>query len=176
MKKLFYSLVLLMTAGFCYAQQSSVIERIESFEQANFMPHLVDKGHHFEVGLGPALSSGGIGVTLHGGYYLTHRIKTYSELTLGKNYNELSVHATYNYEAIPSLRGGFYFHIGLSTGLGMTTGNGISLSPLLGPTIGVSHHFFERWSIGVRATANALYLINSDWLLAGGSVALMYKF
>ena len=167
MKQLFVAALLLC---------SGLLAAIQNVNAQNYEPHLVDRDNHFEVGLG-ANFSGAFSATLHGGYFLTHRINASADMSYGRYYKEFLANMTYTYEAIPSLRGGFYFNLGLSAGVGATTYDRyVNWSPIIGPTIIFSHHIFDHLSLAARATGNALALLNDEWVWGSGAVMMIYQF
>ena len=142
----------------------------------NYYPHLADQSQRFEVGLGAGYS-GDFGVTFHGGYHLSHRVNVTADLLVDPHYGFLDLNSSilYTYEAIPSLRGGFFFNIGFSAGIG--TYKFDDFYPFLGPAVGVKHHISDHFALASRVSYNVLEpFTNLDCFPVNSAVTLLYLF
>lgn len=161
MKKSFLLLAFILITSFCFAQ-------------GRYNAHLAEQSNRFEVGLG-----GGYiydyGITLHGGYHLTHRVNVSSDISFARYYMDWISSIMYTYEAVPSLRGGFFFEVGASAGIGTTTHFDIAY-PFLGPAIGIKHHISDHFAISSRAAWNTLSLMDIDCVEFNGALTLLYLF
>lgn len=186
MKKTFLLIALFCLSTLCFSQNKyddGLYKNSAVFNPNadNYTPHLVDRANRFELGIGVAANDyEGAGLGLHGGYYLSHRVNASADLFLTDYYQSVIADLSYTYEAIPSLRGGFYFNIGVSAGLGVEglfqKDYKIELHPFLGPSLSVRHHIFEHFALASHVAGNLLSLVNDDWSIVTGNVMLIYQF
>ena len=168
MKKILFASVVLLLA--CVSMNAQSILSEEELIAKHYTPHVVDMKNLWDVGLG--LNFGTFTVDVMVGYNFSRRLNAVADLSLGSEAISLLATGNYMYEAIPSIRGGFYFNLGITAGLlsakdqlyysydtDETTYSRLTI-PFLGPSISFKHHIFDHFAIGARGSYNLLTLID----------------
>ena len=170
MKRIIIASVSLLLACVSLNAQNPLSE--EELIAKHYTPHIVDMKNLWDVGIGVNVAT--VGVDFIAGYNFSRRINAVADLSIGigSGVHSLLVTGNYMYEAVPSVRGGFYFNIGISAGLvnyelqsyySSDTGTSNTIRktiPFLGPSFSFKHHLFDHFAIGARGSYNLLSLIS----------------
>jgi hypothetical protein len=151
---------------------------------SNYVPHLVEHRNSFDIGLGAGFSydEDAFSFSLRGGYYFTDRLSLCADLLIvyDESFLQLLPTLSYTYEAIPSIRGGFYFDIGLAAGVDsynlINSERKARFYPFLGPSLSVKHHLFENISLIERVAHNSLTLFRGVDCASSVSWSVMLVF
>jgi len=186
MKKFFIVLIMILSCASMNAQKdmyrNSSNKGLDGFDTpiSKFTGHLVDKKQHFEAGIGAMGGDYNYLFLLHGGYYPLSRIGLYADLGFDRYNIGTMVPTVYVYEAIPSLRGGYYFNIGITAGFNVDAFYKSSYhywDIIFGPSIIMSHNLFDHVSIAIRGTWNALSASrNSEYSYFNAAAMLVFHF
>ena len=148
----------------------------------NYTPHLVNYGSKFDLGLGLGTTDDvAYNLAVRCGYHFTNRLSGNADFIFTKwGYTQFLATFAYTYEAIPSIRGGFYFDIGLSAGVDtydlFNKEYQAEVYPFVGPSLIFKHHLFEGISLVSRVSYNALTLARNYQgdVFASGAVMLVF--